>query len=69
MITSNLKYLMRQKNITISKLVELSGVSNHTVVRARRTSIGECTLNTLERISNALECKIKDLFEQEKNRK
>jgi DNA-binding Xre family transcriptional regulator len=68
MITSNLKYVMRQKNVTINKLIEMSGVSNHTIVRARRTSISECTLGTLEKIADALECKVKDLFEQEKNR-
>lgn len=69
MITSNLKYLMREKKISINKLIELSGVSNHTIVRARRTSICECTLVTLEKIANALGCKVKDLFEQEKDRK
>jgi DNA-binding Xre family transcriptional regulator len=68
MITSNLKYVMRQKNVTINKLIEMSGVSNHTIVRARRTSISECTLGTLEKIADALDCKVKDLFEQEKNR-
>jgi DNA-binding Xre family transcriptional regulator len=67
MITSNLKYVMRKKNVTINQLIEMSGVSNHTIVRARRTSISECTLGTLERISDALECKVKDLFEQERS--
>ena len=67
MITSNLKYVMRKKNVTINRLIEMSGASNHTIVRARRTSIGECSLNTLERIADALDCKVKDLFEQEKN--
>jgi DNA-binding Xre family transcriptional regulator len=67
MITSNLKYIMDKKEITIDKLIEISGVSNHTIVRARRTSISECSLGTLERIANALDCKVKDLFEQERN--
>jgi DNA-binding Xre family transcriptional regulator len=53
---------MGKKNITISKLIEMSGISNHTIVRARRTSITECTLGTLEKISDALGCKVKDLF-------
>lgn len=68
MITSNLKYIMAKKGITINKWIDESGVSNHTIVRARRTSIGECTLNTLEKIADSLGCKVKDLFEQEKNR-
>jgi DNA-binding Xre family transcriptional regulator len=68
MITSNLKYIMDQKRITISKLVELSGVSDHTILRVRRTQrIGECKLNTLEKIAKALKCKTKDLFEEEQN--
>jgi DNA-binding Xre family transcriptional regulator len=69
MITSNLKYVMRKKNVTINELIETSGVSNHTIVRARRTDIKECSLSTLEKIADALNCKVKDLFEQEKNRK
>ena len=56
------------KKITINKLIELSGVSNHTIVRARRTSISECSLDTLEKIADALDCKVKDLFEQEKEK-
>lgn len=68
MITSNLKYIMRERKITISRLIELSGVSNHTIVRARRTSISECTLGTLEKIADALNCKVKDLFEQERKK-
>lgn len=59
---------MREKKISINRLIELSGVSNHTIVRARKTSIRECTLATLEKIANALGCKVKDLFEQEKDR-
>jgi DNA-binding Xre family transcriptional regulator len=59
---------MDQKRITISKLVELSGVSDHTILRVRRTKrIGECKLNTLEKIAQALKCKVKDLFEEEPN--
>jgi DNA-binding Xre family transcriptional regulator len=67
MITSNLKYVMRKKGVTINKLIEMSGVSNHTIVRARRTTISECALNTLEKIADALDCKVKDLFVQERN--
>ncbi|MDR2437088.1 MAG: helix-turn-helix transcriptional regulator [Endomicrobium sp.] len=43
-----------------------TGVSDHTILRVRRTRrIGECKLNTLEKIAKALKCRIKDLFEEE----
>lgn len=67
MITSNLKYIMYQKRVSINKLSEISAISDHTILRARCTShIGECKLNTLEKIAKALDCKIKNLFEEEK---
>jgi DNA-binding Xre family transcriptional regulator len=68
MITSNLKYVMRQKNVTINELAELAELSPDTVARARRTKkIGESRLNTLEKIATALGCNIKDLFEEERD--
>jgi DNA-binding Xre family transcriptional regulator len=46
----------------------LSGISDHTILRVRRTKkIGECSLNTLEKIAKALKCKVKDLFEEERD--
>jgi DNA-binding Xre family transcriptional regulator len=68
MITSNLKYIMTRQGVTISKLVELSRLSPDTIARVRRTKkIGECKLNTLEKIAKALGCKVKDLFEEERD--
>lgn len=68
MITSNIKYIMNQKHITIQKMVELSGLSDHTILRIRRSKrIGECKLNTLEKVAKALQCKVKDLFEEERD--
>lgn len=68
MITSNVKCLMRQEGITINKLAELSNLSPDTIARIRRTKkIGECKLNTLEKIAKAISCKVKDLFEEERD--
>ncbi len=68
MITSNLKCLMSQKKITISRLAEESRLSPDTIARIRRSKkIGECKLNTLEKIAKVLNCRIKDLFEEEKD--
>lgn len=68
MFTSNVKYIMDQKRITINKLAELSGVSDHTILRVRRTKkIEECKLSTLGKIAKALGCKTKELFEEERD--
>ena len=67
MITSNLKYIMASQEITIARLAEEAHVSPDTIARIRRSKkIGECRLNTLEKIARVLNCKIKDLFEEER---
>jgi DNA-binding Xre family transcriptional regulator len=59
---------MRQQGITIGKLAELSILSPDTIARIRRTKkIGECRLNTLEKIAKVLGCKVKDLFDEERD--
>ena len=65
MITSNLRYIMRKKEMTIHKLMELTKLSDHSVLKARASSIKGCKLETLEKIAGALGCKVKDLFEEE----
>jgi DNA-binding Xre family transcriptional regulator len=68
MITSNIKYIMSQKKVTINKLTQLTELSLDTIARVRRTKkIGESRLNTLEKIAKALNCNIKDLFEEERD--
>jgi DNA-binding Xre family transcriptional regulator len=65
MITSNVKYIMRKKEITIHKLTELTKLSDHSVLKARTSRIKGCKLETLEKIAKVLDCKVKDLFEEE----
>jgi len=65
MITSNVKYIMREKEITIHKLMELTRLSDHSVLKARTSRIRGCKLETLEKIAKALNCKVKNLFEEE----
>jgi DNA-binding Xre family transcriptional regulator len=67
MITSNLKYIMRKKEVTIHKLMELTKLSDHSVLKARTSKIKGCKLETLEKIAGVLDCKVKDLFEEEPN--
>ena len=68
MIKSNLRYIMRKKNISLRKLAYSSGVAESTLLKVRESiTIRNCKLSTLENISKALGCKISDLFEEEKD--
>ena len=62
MITSNVKEIMEDKGMTYVELERLTGLSNHTITRARSDSIRECRLYTLELIAKALDVRIYDLF-------
>ncbi len=64
MITSNIKQIMEAKNISIRTMVYDTGLSNMTILRARRNGINQCRLCTLEAIADYLGCKVKDLFEE-----
>ena len=66
-ITSNLKYIMRKRRVTIHKLMELTHLSDYSILKARTTKIKGCKLETLQKIANVLDCKVKDLFEEEKS--
>lgn len=65
MITSNVKKLMEEKGITIRALVAQTKLSDKTILRARGGHIVECRLYTLQTLAQALECRVKDLFEEE----
>jgi DNA-binding Xre family transcriptional regulator len=45
--------------------MELTKLSDHSVLKARTSRIKGCKLETLEKIAKVLDCKVKDLFEQE----
>ncbi|MCL1939721.1 MAG: helix-turn-helix transcriptional regulator [Desulfovibrionaceae bacterium] len=64
MITSNLKKIMEEKGITIRAMARDSGLSDMTILRARKKQISQCRLCTLEIIAEYLGCKIKDLFDE-----
>lgn len=64
MITSNLKKIMEEKKISIRTMVYDTGISNMTILRARRDGIIQCRLHTLEIIAKYLGCKTKDLYEE-----
>lgn len=64
-IVSNVKKLMNDKNVTIHRLQELTGLSSRTIHNARGDQIITCTLATLTRFAEALGCSTKDLFHEQ----
>ena len=64
MITSNVRQIMENQSITIRYMVEKTGISDKTILRARCSRINECRLYTLEAIAKFLGCKVKDLFDE-----
>ena len=65
MITSNVQRLMEEKRVTIRGMIEKTGLADMTILRARRGQIAKCRLETLEIIAKCLDCKIKDLFDED----
>ncbi len=65
MITSNVKKLMKEKNYTLRGLATKSGLSDKTILTTRSNNINKCRLYTLETLAEHLDCKVKDLFEEE----
>ena len=68
MLVSHVKRIMEERGISITKLMELTGLANETIQRARRGGgpgqLGSCSLLTLEAIARALDVRICDLFEE-----
>lgn len=62
---SNVKKIMKKKDITIRDLAEKCEVSAATINKARQgASIAECRLSTLGHIADALGVKAKRLFDE-----
>jgi DNA-binding Xre family transcriptional regulator len=64
-ITSKVKPIMTEKNVTVAGMMTLTGLSNETVMRARDQRIESCSLRTLATIAGALGVRTKDLYEEE----
>ena len=62
MIQSNLKALMEKKGVTLKQMVRDTGISEMTIIRARREQIKACRLETLIIMAKYLECGVEDLF-------
>ncbi len=63
---SHVKQLMEEKGFTVRGLMAVTGFANKTVLNARsHEKIETCTLRTLGKIAQALDCRVKDLFTEE----
>lgn len=60
---SNIAFLMKEKKITYDEMQFLTNLSPATIACARKSKIGSCSLNTLEKIACALNISVKELFD------
>lgn len=65
MIVSKVKDQMKDQGVTIRGLMERTGLSNETILRARSEKIRLCRLETLAAIATALGVKTKDLYDED----
>lgn len=63
MIVGKIVELMVDRKMTVQALASAAGVTPQTIMRARG-QIANCRLSTLSTIAGALDCKVKDLFEE-----
>ena len=68
-ISSKLSEIMLDKKMTYEELQYRSKVAPDTVARARDERIASCKLRTLEKLANALDVHICQLFQHEPERK
>ena len=59
---TNLERLRREAGLSMIKLAEISGVSYPTIVKIEAGRIGEVTVRTILRLSDALKCDPAELF-------
>ena len=67
-IISNLGKIMEEKKMTYEELQFRSKVAPDTVARAKDERISTCKLQTLEKLADALDVDICQLFSHVKNR-
>ena len=60
---SNLGKIMKEKNLTYEDLQFKSKVAPDTIARVKDERIASCKLLTLEKLANALDVDVCDLFE------
>ena len=62
---SRVKEMMEDQKVTVRVLAEKQSMTIRTIMKARDDNhIRNCRLGTLEKIAQALGCRVKDLFEE-----
>lgn len=63
-IESRLKEIMEMKGVSVRRLEALSGVANPTITKARRNDgMALLSIRVLAQLAAALDCSVKDLFD------
>jgi len=63
MIKNNLSKILGEKRMRMTELCRLTGLSQNTVFRIYHDQIANISLDTVNKLCNALECNTQDLFE------
>ncbi|MFI3272284.1 MAG: helix-turn-helix transcriptional regulator [Pseudomonadota bacterium] len=67
-IISKIPEIMDAQNISYEDLQYSAKIAPDTIARARDSRIASCQLKTLEKIADALDVHVHDLFEQVKSK-
>lgn len=63
MIKVKVSDLMGKKKMTITKLIEISGLSRPTISALYHEKVSRADFDTLEKLCKAFNCKLEDLIE------
>ena len=63
MVKNNLSKILGEKRIKMSELQKMTGLSKRTVFRLYHNQTNNISFNTINKICNALEISVGDLFE------
>lgn len=63
MIKNNLSRILGEKRMKMTELCLLTGLSKSTVFRIYHDQISNISIETIDKLCNALECNTQELFE------
>ena len=66
MIKNNLSRILGEKRMKMTELCRLTGLSKNTIYRMYHELTTTFNLETVDKLCNALDCNIQDLFEFKK---
>ena len=63
MIKNNLSRLLGERRMKMTELCKLTGLSKNTVFRIYHDKVSNFSLESVDKICNALNCNVQDIFE------